>query len=241
MRVVRTVLAMLLGAAVITRAAADDQRECVVLLHGVALSGWAMQPLARAVEAAGYRAVNVSYPSRTLPIEEIARDFLPAQLEAHGVAAAPRVHFVTHSMGSLVVRAYLREHRPANLGRVVMLGPPNHGSVAADLALDWAPLRWLVGVNLPHLCTGEAGVAPRLGRADFELGIIAGTSRVNPLFAAVMEGEHDGVVTLESVRLDGMSDFLVVPHSHTVMLWREGVMAQVVEFLRRGKFRRGAE
>jgi len=239
MRELRSVLAMFLGAMVIARAAEQDDRECVVLLHGVALSGWAMQPLARAVEEAGYRAVNVSYPSRTLPLEEIARDFLPAQLAAHGVAAAPRVHFVTHSMGSLVVRAYLRDRRPANLGRVVMLGPPNHGSVAADAAVEWAPLRWLVGVNLPRLGTGEAGVAPRLGRADFELGIIAGTSRVNPLFETVLKGEHDGVVTLESARLDGMSDFLVVPHSHTVMLWRKEVIAQVVEFLRHGKFRRG--
>lgn len=238
MRALRSVLAMFVGAAVIGRAAEGDPRECVVLLHGVALSGWAMQPLARAVEDAGYRAVNVSYPSRTLPLEEIARDFLPAQLAAHGVAAAPRVHFVTHSMGSLVVRAYLRDRRPANLGRVVMLGPPNQGSVAADAAVEWAPLRWLVGVNLPRLGTGEAGVAPRLGRADFELGIIAGTAHVNPLFEAVMEGEHDGVVTLESARLDGMSDFLVMPHSHTVMLWREDVIAQVVEFLRHGKFRR---
>lgn len=226
--------------ALFVSAAEGDQRECVVLLHGVMLSGWAMQPLARAVEDAGYRAVNVSYPSRTLPLEEIARDFLPAQLEAHGVAAAPCVHFVAHSMGSLVVRAYLRDHRPANLGRVVMLGPPNHGSVAADAAQGWAPLRWIVGVNLPRLGTGEAGVAPRLGRADFELGIVAGTARVNPLFETVLKGEHDGVVTLESARLDGMGDFLVVPHSHTVMLWRKEVIAQVVEFLRHGKFRRDA-
>lgn len=237
MRAGRTVLALFLTVA--TLAPADeDQRECVVLLHGVALSGWAMQPLAKAVERAGYRAVNVSYPSRTLPLDEIARDFLPAQLATHGVATAPRVHFVAHSMGSLVVRRLLEERRPGNLGRVVMLGPPNHGSVAADAAQEWTVLRWLVGVNLPHLGTGEAGVAPRLGRADYELGIIAGTSRVNPLFEAVMEGEHDGVVTLESARLDGMSDFLVVPHSHTVMLWREDVIAQVLEFLRAGKFRR---
>lgn len=215
-----------------------DPRECVVLLHGVALSGWAMRPLADALERAGYRTVNLSYPSRTATIEALAGDFLPAQLAAHGVTASPRVHFVAHSMGGLVVRSFLRDRRPANLGRVVLLGPPNHGSAAADAAQDWAVLRWIVGVNLPRLGTGEAGLAPRLGRADFELGVIAGTSKVNPLFVSVMAGENDGVVTLESARLEGMSDFLVVPHSHTVMLWREGVIAQAVEFLRTGKFRR---
>lgn len=219
-------------------AAEAETRECVVLLHGVALSGWAMEPLAWALEEAGYRTVNLSYPSRRLTIEALADDYLPAKLAEHGVADAPRVHFVAHSMGGLVVRRFLAGHRPANLGRVVLLGPPNHGSAAADAAADWAVLRWIVGVNLPRLGTGAESAAARIGPADFELGIIAGTSQLNPLFNSVLSGEHDGVVTVESARLEGMSDFLVVPHSHTVMLWREAVQEQVVAFLRTGRFRR---
>lgn len=217
-----------------------DTRACVVLLHGVALSGWAMRPLADAVERAGYRAVNLSYPSRTRTIGELADDWLPAQLLAHGAGTAPRVHFIAHSMGGLVVRRFLAGQRPENLGRVVLLGPPNHGSAAADRARKWAALRWIVGVNLPALGTGEEAVAPRLGRADFELGIIAGSAHLNPLFGSALEGEHDGVVTLASARLEGMGDFLVVPHSHTVMLWRGAVIVQAVHFLRTGKFRREA-
>ena len=211
-------------------------RECVVLLHGVALSGWAMRPLARALEKAGYRTVNVSYPSRAMTIEDLAKDFLPAQLRAHGVENAPRVHFVTHSMGSLVLRAYLREQRPPRLGRVVMLGPPNQGSAAADVAAKYALLRRIIGVNLSRLGTGPEGIAPQLPPADYELGIIAGTTHINPLFDDVLQGEHAGVVTLESARLEGMQDFIVLPHSHTVMLWREAVANQVIAFLRDGKF-----
>lgn len=244
----RTVIGWLLAVTALASPAQDaaaapakDTRECVVLLHGVALASWAMEPMAWALEEAGYRTVNLSYPSRRLTIEALAEDYLPAKLAEHGVADAPRVHFVAHSLGALVVRRFLARQQPSNLGRVVFLGPPNQGSAAADAAGEWAALRWIVGVNLSRLGTGADSAAARLGPADFEVGIIAGKSRLNPLFGAVLAGEHDGVVTLESARLEGMADFLVVPHSHTVMLWRGAVQEQVAAFLRDGKFTRAAD
>lgn len=217
-------------------AADTDPRECVVLLHGVGMGAWVMHPLAAALEEAGYRTLNLSYPSRTLPIEQIAGEWLPAQLRAGNVASAPRVHFVVHSMGSLVTRLYLRDQRPPNLGRVVMLGPPNHGSAAADRSSRNAFLRALMGVNLPRLGTGEAAIARLLGPADFEVGVIAGQSALNPLFRQDLGDQHDGAVTVESAKLEGMRDFIVLPHSHTVMLWRSAVHAQVIAFLRDGRF-----
>ena len=217
-------------------AQAADRRECVVLLHGVGMGAWVMQPLADALEDAGYRTLNLSYPSRRLPIEQIAGEWLPAQLHAGGVEAAPRLHFVVHSMGSLVTRLHLRDRRPANLGRVVMLGPPNHGSAAADRSSRNALLRALMGVNLPRLGTGGDAIARQLGPADFEVGVIAGKSALNPLFRGDLGSEHDGAVTVESARLEGMRDFIVLPHSHTVMLWRSAVHAQVIAFLREGRF-----
>lgn len=214
----------------------DDQRECVVLLHGVAVGPWTMQRLASALEAAGYRTVNLGYASRHRTLEQIAGEDLPAALRAHEVAAAPRLHFVTHSMGSLVVRLYLRDQRPANLGRVVMLGPPNQGSAAADAASRHSVLRWLIGVNLERLGTGPRAITRELGAADFELGVIAGQSSINPLFNHVFTGPHDGAVAVEATTLAGMRDHLVVPYSHTLMLWRRMVIDQTLHFLRHGKF-----
>lgn len=225
-------------ATTMTSPRANDVRELVVLLHGVAMPPLVMQRIATSLRTAGYRVVNLGYPSRSRPLEEIARDFLSAQLRAHRADSAARLHFVTHSMGSLVLRLYLHHHRPANLGRVVMLGPPNHGSTAADRAAQHGVFRRIAGVNLPRLGTGEDGVARTLGPADFELGIIAGSSTINPLFTRWLTGPHDGAVTVESAKLAGMHDFIVVPHSHTVMLWRAAVIAQVRVFLRDGKFTR---
>lgn len=230
---------LLLGCCLLAPALARaTEPDCVVLLHGLGLNAFAMQRLESALRADGYRTVNLSYPSRRMSFEQIADDYLPARLREHDVARAPRLHLVTHSMGSLVARRFLRRHRPANLGRVVMLGPPNHGSAAADRSSRNPLLRWFFGANLPRLGTGADAIAPTLGPADFELGIVAGNASINPLFDRALGGPHDGVVTVESARLEGMREFLVVPHSHTLMLWRAAVIDQVRAFLRDGAFTR---
>lgn len=212
--------------------------ETVVILHGVAMRAWVMARLAWTLRAAGYRVCNLSYPSRTWPLARLAAEYLPARLAALGAARAPRLHFVTHSMGSIVLRQFCRDRRPPNLGRVVMLGPPNQGSAAADAAHRSRFLRAVIGINLPALGTGPAGVAAPLGPVDYPVGVIAGRGAVNPLFGAVLGAEHDGAVSVAAARLAGMSDFLVVPHSHTIMLWRGSVCRQTLAFLRDGRFAR---
>jgi triacylglycerol lipase len=231
-------LFILLGLLVTTalRAAAATEPDCVVLLHGIGMHGYVMKRLETALTAQGYRVVNISYPSRKMPFEKLAGEYLPAQLQANDVACAPRLNFVTHSMGSLIVRKLIQDTRPANLGRVVMIGPPNHGSAAADEARQSALLSEFLGENLARLGTGENSIASTLGPADFEVGIIAGEVAINPIFGKVLAGKHDGAVTVESTKLEGMRDFIVVPYSHTVMLWRDEVIAQAIAFLREGKF-----
>lgn len=218
------------------RAAATSEPECVVLLHGIGMQGYVMKRLETALVAEGYRVVNISYPSRELPFEILAGEYLPAQLQANDVARAPRLNFVTHSMGSLLVRKLIQDSRPANLGRVVMIGPPNHGSAAADQAKQSTLLSEFMGENLARLGTGENSIVSTLGPADFEVGIVAGEVALNPAFGDVLAGKNDGAVTVESAKLEGMRDFIVVPFSHTVMLWRDEVIAQTIAFLRAGKF-----
>lgn len=229
-------LTVLLALTTAAATAPATESECVVLLHGILASGAFMKPLEKELQAAGYRTVNISYPSRDKTIEQIAADFLPGELKKHDVARAPKVHFVVHSMGGLITRAYLEKSRPPNLGRVVMLGTPNHGSEAADRLAESDILKKIVGVNLENLRTKENGTAGKLSRATYDLGIIAGDTSINPLFSSWVKGDADGPVSLESAKLEGMRDFVVVPYSHTAMLWREETAKQVLAFLRDGKF-----
>ncbi len=220
-------------------ASSSPTLETVVLLHGIAMPAWVLHRLARRLAAAGYRVVNQPYPSRALTLEQLAHEHLPAALRAAGAAAAPRLHFVGHSMGAVIVRLHLRDHRPANLGRVVLLGPPNAGSAVADRLGRSALCRWLVGPNLSRLGAAAAdAIAPHLPAPDYETGVIAGAASINPVFSRWLARPNDGAVSVAAARLAGARDFLVVPHSHTMMLWRAPVAAQVVAFLRTGRFAR---
>jgi pimeloyl-ACP methyl ester carboxylesterase len=212
------------------------QQETVVLLHGLGLNRFAMSRVACALKRDGYRVINVSYPSRRVPLEQLASDWLPDLLRAHQTDAAPRLHFVTHSMGGILLRLHLRDHAPANLGRVVMIAPPNHGSEVADRLQKNFFFRLFTGRNGHRLGTGADSVPRQLGPLDADLGIIAGSRSLNPLFSAWIGRPSDGKVAIESTKLAGMRDHLVLPISHTWLQYYRPVITQVRAYLRDGRF-----
>ena len=226
-------------------AASAQTADTVVLLHGLGRTQWSMARLAHALEHDGYRVVNLTYPSRTLSVDALAADWLPARLHVTGADTAPRLHFVTHSMGGIVVRQWLR-HQPAppNLGRVVMLAPPNAGSEVSDRLLAFPPFRWFTGANGRRLGTRAEDLPRALGpwpAGAPPLGIIAGDRTLNPFFSAWLPGADDGKVTVASARLTGMSDFIVLHRSHTWLPWAADTIAQVRAFLQQGRFVRAVD
>jgi triacylglycerol lipase len=146
--------------------------ECVILLHGLGRTSRSLNKMADALQAAGFRAVNLDYPSRRKTIQELAPETIERGLSRCAKMRASTVHFVTHSMGGVLVRYYISHHRPENLGRVVMLSPPNRGSEAADHLQDTALYKWFNGPAGQQLVTGPEGLPQQLGPVDFPLGII---------------------------------------------------------------------
>ena len=217
-------------------AAPASAGECVVLLHGLARGAGSMEPLAEALEDAGYFTVNLGYPSREKPIEVLAESTVPEGLQR--CEGRSPVHFVTHSMGGILVRQFLETHRLPELGRVVMLGPPNQGSEVVDTLGDVPGFTWLNGTAGLQLGTEADGLVHGLGPADFDLGIIAGNRSVNLILSGIIPGEDDGKVSVERARLDGMHDFMVLPVTHTFMMRDDEVIRQVIHFLGYGRFYR---
>lgn len=217
------------------RDATHAGREAVVLLHGLGRRARSMAGLGRHLAEEGYAIVNLDYPSRRHPPEELA-ELLTSEIRRH-VSADQRLHFVTHSLGGVLVRAMLVEELPPNLGRTVMLAPPNKGSELADMLGERVPFRWMLGPTLRRLGTVEDSFPRMLPKPQFELGVIAGTSPVNPLSAAFVSSPNDGIVSVESTRIDGMADFIIVNRSHTFIMYADEVKAEVSHFLREGRFR----
>ncbi len=214
-----------------------DAGERVVLLHGLGRSDLSMLRLERALTARGYAVFNVGYPSTQHSIEQLAENELGPALAACCAEPGGRTHFVTHSMGGIVLRYYLDKQKLDSLGRVVMLSPPNRGSELADWVSESPLLGKLLGPSLGQLGKGPESVPVQLGPVDYELGVIAGNRTLNPVFSRIIPGPDDGKVSVESALVQGMVDFLVVPHSHTYIMMSDEVIEQVIHFLEQGRFR----
>jgi pimeloyl-ACP methyl ester carboxylesterase len=215
--------------------------DCVVLLHGLARTSTSMNKMQRELENAGFSTANIDYPSREHTVEELADIAVAEGLEAcRDAEGLERIHFVTHSLGGILVRQYLSTNEIAELGRVVMMGPPNQGSAAVDELIDVPGFDWLNGPAGRQLGKGEDSVPLKLGPADFELGVIAGNRTIDPVTSAVLENPDDGRVSVDDTRLDGMADFVVVEHSHAFMMRMRRPIELTIEFLRTGSFKPGA-
>ncbi len=213
-----------------------DSGECVVLLHGLNRSWRAMQPMARALQDDGFTTVNVDYPSQSGTIEELAPRVIGLGLDSCKSSGADTVHFVTHSMGGILVR-YENERAPIEeLGRVVMLGPPNQGSELVDKTRDWPGFASLSGPAGLQLGTSPESIPAKLGPVDFELGVIAGTNTINLLASAMLPNPDDGKVSVESTKVSGMKDHLVVSDSHRYIVRSDVVVRNTRSFLRTGSF-----
>lgn len=196
-----------------------------------------MWAVAWALGRSGYQVINWRYPSTQAPIAELAGR-LDRELTARLAAMEGPLHFVTHSMGGIVVRRYLADVALRNVGRVVMLAPPNQGSEVVDRLRDWWLFRRATGPAGAELRTGAGGPSDLPG-IPVELGIIAGSRPVNPIFSRWIEGANDGKVGVARAALPGMTDFLIVNAGHTWLAWQPMVIRQVRAFLEEGRFRSG--
>jgi hypothetical protein len=194
---------------------------------------WAME---WALRRGGYQIINWRYPSTTAPIGDLAAR-LDHELTQTLRAVEGPVHFVTHSMGGIVLRRYMADVALPNAGRVVMLAPPNQGSEVVDRLRDWWLFRRATGPAGAELATGPGGPVDLPG-IPVDVGIIAGARSANPLFSQWIAAVNDGKVAVARTALPGMTDFLVVPHGHTFLAWQPRVIRQTLAFLRKGEFSR---
>ena len=210
--------------------------ECVVLLHGLGRLSNSMSELETKLAPAGYYVSNIKYPSRSYPIDVLALDAIGRGLAQCRSEGPGEIHFITHSLGGILLRYYLSENTISELGRVVMLGPPNQGSEIVDGFLPLPGFGFIGGPAGVALGTGPGSIIDRLGPVEFDLGIIAGSTNINPLEFLFIAGPSDSIVSIESTKVRGMNAHMVLPVTHTFMMRNNEVIEQAIHYLKTGSF-----
>lgn len=217
------------------KTASPGQRH-VVVLHGLAMNRLWMTGICSHLKKEGYAVHALSYPSRSKSFEKLVDEHIAPAIKD---IPADKVDFVVHSMGGLLVRIYALKYGAGKIGRVVMIGTPNHGSEVADFLHDWPVFKWYFGEAGQTLGTSGTGVHAHLPPVAFECGVIAGknhwfhlpTSAIVPL-----PKPHDGVVSVESTKVDGMTDHTIIFGDHSQMVWMPRVWKLASAFLKNGRF-----
>ncbi len=215
--------------------AAYMENEKVILLHGLGESPLRMLGLELALLADGYPVINYYYPSRLYTVEELAEKFIAPLVKAH--ADVKTLHFVTHSLGGVLLRYQMQVDPAPNIGRAVMLAPAHHGSEVLHVYTRNPLFSLMNGPASLQSGVGERCFACSLDeQLSFPAGIIAGCIPSDPLSLPWISWPHDGRTTVKGTMLEGMADHVVVPASHDDITYHPLAIGQTLHFLRHGEF-----
>jgi pimeloyl-ACP methyl ester carboxylesterase len=224
---------MLLAALLWAAPVSTPTAKTVFLMHGILNKSISMKRIELALEREGFEVVNLSYPSRRRTVEEHAA-WLDQRVREKGRG---ELYFVGHSLGSIIIRYYLAVYNPPAAKRFLMIAPPNHGSMLADKVAK-TPLYRLVWGR-------KAGGELRASSTDFwknlppppvEFGILAGGLGNGKGLTPLIPGDDDGTLAVEEARLEGASDFAVLPYQHTAIILKKKTAEMAVRFLKTGRF-----
>jgi len=242
------ILILLSIAAPLAVVKADDSRsdaslsgelaECVILLHGMGRTEASFQRMAESLRDEGYLVWNSPYRSSTDKVGVLAVRAIDSGLEYCATNEAANIHFVSHSLGGILIRQYLQDHEIVGLGKIVMIVPPNHGSEVADVLSNIFLYRWIMGPAALQLGTNEDGLIAQLEEISGVIGVIAGNKSWNFVFSSVIPGPDDGKVSVRSAGLNEMEDMIELPESHTFILRSDPVIQQSIYFLKHGRFKK---
>ncbi len=206
---------------------AKPEEETVVLLHGLGRTRASILVLQQRLKSAGYQTLNFPYGTINTSIDEMSEAL---HLYIRENVKTPRYHFIGHSLGNIIVRNGFKSEYPPGLGRIVMLAPPNQPSELARTLKNFGPFKWRAGDSGQQLASED--FYKDLPAPSVEFGVIAGDKGQSLTF----DVPNDGVITVESTKLDGMKDWLLLHHSHTFIMNSKDTAQQCLRFLREGSF-----
>ena len=142
-----------------------------------------------------------------------------------------KINFVTHSMGTGILRYYLKENPLKNLGKVVFISPPSHGSQLADIPfVDKLP--FILGKVVPQFSTKKDSFVNQLREPDYNYLILIGNKTNNPFYSMLIPGKDDGMVPVDSAKMKSENFKIIDNATHTSILKDARTMKEISNFLK---------
>ena len=195
--------------------------ETVFVVHGFGGSRLMMAVLCNRLAQHGFDVCNWEYPSLSQGVPRIAAMLRNELTAARCQTGSRPIHVVAYSMGAVVARtAFLEMDLTDWSGRLVMLGPPNHGSPLARFG-GRILRRW--PVSIPDL-SDQTG--------SFVRCLPAGPLPPTGIIAA----RFDHLVPVKNTRLDGVLEHRVINTIHKGLVFNREVSGLLSRFLESGSF-----
>ncbi|MGL5741898.1 MAG: lipase family alpha/beta hydrolase [Legionella sp.] len=198
----------------------QHQREIIVLVHGLMRTSLSMWPLKMYLKGKGYKVYSYSYPSPKYSIQEhgiYLNQYIKNLLAKNQDV---KINFITHSLGGIITRealSRLSKEQLNHIGYLIMLAPPNHGSVLAKLSTKIFPFFTSPIKPLAELSSEQTSYIHHVPVPKVKIAIIA--------------GRYDAKVPPEFARLDGQNEPLVVNSNHTFIMNNAKTKQLILQFL----------
>ncbi|MBN1465084.1 alpha/beta fold hydrolase [candidate division KSB1 bacterium] len=216
----------------------DLSDDFVIILHGLRGKSSSFLKLEQALLAQGYNVCRVDYPSTQYDVQTLADRAIGEAIRRCERAGSDTLYFVAHSLGAILARHFLQENDLSRLGRIVFICPPNHGTELID-RFAWCRLfRKVNGPAGMQLSASPDGLVASLEIPDYPFAVVMSARSINPLASAFIPGRDDGRVSMESAKLTGMRDFVLVQAHHHNSMRKQETIRQVIHLLERGEFER---
>jgi hypothetical protein len=200
----------------------------IVLLHGQGRTRLSMVVLGKRFRSAGYQTLNFPYNQTIRSLDEISGqlvEFIGQKVKTSDY------HLIGHSLGNVIIRNAFRKDYPAGLGKIVMLAPPNQPAHLAKRLKKNLIYRVFTGDSGQKLSEEKFYRDLPIPRVPF--GVIAGDKGQSLTFSE----PNDGVVTVESTKLEGMADWILLHHGHTFIMNCKDTFEHCVRFVESGRFK----
>ena len=222
----------------------DKNKDIVIVFHGIYGKAKTLNAITDTLEKEGYSGINIQYPTTEDTVEKITEKYIAPNVESviktveeenvirrkQGLPEI-KINFIVHSMGTGVLRYYLKTHKLNNLGKVVFISPPSHGSQLSDNPISDI-IKDTLGDAVKQFKTSSDSFVNSLGEPDYQCYVMIGNKSGNFLYSILIPGIDDGMVPFKTSRLNNCNYKVIENATHTSILEDKRTLNEIADYLK---------